>query len=555
MTEQDLLDLLDRLIGGWENEIVEFKETGNDYSTGRIGEYFSALSNEANLRGAEAGWLIFGVNDKTRQVVGTGYRPQSERLQSLKAQIAQDTEPSVTFRTIREVTHAGGRVVMMEVPPAPDGIPISWKGHYYARAGESLAPLGLDKLDRIRRQGLNRDWSAVIVPEATADDFDPEALEQARRAFTHRHQHRFTEEEVLGWPVTVFTDRAKLTANGQVTRAALLLIGKAESAWRLSPHPAQLTWSLVEPNRAYEHFGPPFLLTTHWLYRRIRNVQLRLMRPGTLRPVEVSQYDERMVLEALHNAVAHQAYARSGRVLVQEFANRLVLTSEGGFFDGLPQEYAPGGKSATRYRNAALAQAMVELGMIDTLSYGIFDMHDRQKRRYLPMPDYDLADPNQVKLTIHGSVVDEAYTNLLMSRTDLPLTDVLALDRVQKGLPIPEDAVKRLRRQALIEGRRPHLRVVPTIADATATEAGHIHARGQDDLHYLRLIVDHLTRFGTATRQDIDDLLLDKLGDTLTAEQKTRKIANLLTKLRRDGHIYNSGSRTNPVWTLADRPD
>jgi ATP-dependent DNA helicase RecG len=198
---------------------------------------------------------------------------------------------------------------------------------------------------------------------------------------------------------------------------------------------------------------------------------------------------------------------------------------------------------------------MVELGMIDTLSYGIFDMHDRQKRRYLPMPDYDLADPNQVKLTIHGSVVDEAYTNLLMSRTDLPLTDVLALDRVQKGLPIPEDAVKRLRRQALIEGRRPHLRVAPTIADTTTTKAGHIHARGQDDLHYLRLIIDHLTRFGTATRQDIDGLLLDKLGDTLTPEQKTRKVANLLTKLRRDGHIHNSGSRTNPLWTLADRPD
>ncbi|MDR1152924.1 MAG: hypothetical protein LBK72_10745 [Bifidobacteriaceae bacterium] len=104
-------------------------------------------------------------------------------------------------------------------------------------------------------------------------------------------------------------------------------------------------------------------------------------------------------------------------------------------------------------------------------------------------------------------------------------------------------------------GRRPHLRVAPTIADATATGTGRIRARGHDDLHDLRLIVDRLTRFGTATRQDIDCLLLDKLGDALTSEQKTRKIANLLTKLRRDGHIRNSGSRTNPVWTLADRPD
>jgi ATP-dependent DNA helicase RecG len=461
----------------------------------------------------------------------------------------------VTFRAIHEISHADGRVVMMEVPPAPDGIPIAWKGHYYARAGESLVPLSLDKLDRIRRQGLSRDWSAVVVPDASIDDFDADALKRARLAFARKYPYRFTEEEVLGWPVTVFTDRAKLTSNGQVTRAALLLIGRSESAWRLSPHPAQLTWSLVEPNRAYEHFGPPFLLTTHWLYRRIRNVQLRLMQPGTLRPVVVSQYDERMVLEALHNAVAHQAYPRSGRVLVQEHADKLVLTSEGGFFDGLPEEYAAGGKSATRYRNAALAQAMVELGMIDTLSYGIFDMHDRQKRRYLPMPDYDLTDPNQVKLTIHGSVADEAYTNLLMTRTDLLLIDVLALDRVQKGLPIPEEAVKRLRQQRLIEGRRPHLRVAPLVADATQTRAGYLHAQGLDDLHYLRLVVDYLTQFGSATRKDIDDLLRDKLPDTLAPEQKARKVANLLTKLRRDGHIRNNGSRTSPLWTLADRPD
>ncbi|MDR2373823.1 MAG: putative DNA binding domain-containing protein [Bifidobacteriaceae bacterium] len=555
MTEQDLLDLLDRLIAGWENEIVEFKEAGQDFSTGRIGQYFTALTNEANLRDADAGWLVFGVSDKTRQVVGTSYRPQPGRLQSLKAQIAQDTEPSVTFRAIHEVSHADRRVVMMEVPPAPDGIPISWKGHYYARAGESLVPLGLDKQDQIRRQGLNRDWSAVLVRDATVEDFDSDALAEARRAFALKHRRRFTEEEVLNWPVTVFTDRAKLTSKGKIMRAALLLIGKPEAAVQLSPHPAQLTWSLVEPNRAYEHFGPPFLLTTHWLYRRVRNVRLRLMWPGTLKPVEVAQYDERMVMEALHNAVAHQDYTRGGRILVQEFADHLVLTNEGGFFDGWPDEYAVGAKSPTRYRNPVLAQAMTELGMIDTLGYGIFDMHNRQMRRYLPMPDYDLAEPTQVRLTIHGSVADEAYTNLLMARTDLPLIDVLALDRVQKGLPIPEAAVKRLRQQKLIEGRRPHLRVAPMVADATATRAGHIHARGQDDLHYLRLIVDYLTQFGSATRKDIDDLLRGKLSDTLTPAEKTRKVANLLTKLRRDGHIRNAGTRTSPLWLLADGCD
>ena len=554
MVETDAVGLLEQLIAGWENEIVEFKQADSDYKTDRIGQYFSALSNEANLHGAAAGWLVFGVSDKTRTVVGTDYRPQSERLQSLKMQIAQGTEPSVTFRAILEVDHPKGRVVMMEVPPAPAGMPISFHGHYYARAGESLTSLGLDKQDQIRRQSLATDWSAGIVPDTTTDQFDPDALNEARRAFAMKYAKRLTMDEVMKWPVTVFTDRAKLTAEGQVTRAGLLLVGRPDTAWRLSPYPAQLTWSLIGPTRGYEHFGPPFVLATTALWHKIRNVQLRLVRPGTLMQTEVSQYDERMVLEAIHNAVVHQDPLRGGRVLVQEFPDRLVITSEGGFFEGLPDEYATGSRSPSRYRNAMLAQAMVELGMIDTLGYGIFDMHNRQVHRFLPMPDYELT-PTQVKLTIHGAVVDEAYTNLLMQRTDLPLVDVLALDRVQKSLPIPDETIKRLRSKRLIEGRRPHLRVAPVVADATETRAGYIHARGQDDLHYLRLIVDYLREFGTATRPDIDDLLYGKLPDGLTRDEKTRKVANLLTKLRRDGHIRNTGTRTNPVWVLVQHDD
>ena len=55
MDKKELRLVLDRLIADWEHETVEFKEAGNDYDTGKIGTYFSALSNEANLRGVERG--------------------------------------------------------------------------------------------------------------------------------------------------------------------------------------------------------------------------------------------------------------------------------------------------------------------------------------------------------------------------------------------------------------------------------------------------------------------------------------------------------------------
>lgn len=553
MDQAALERVLNELIATWENEVVEFKQAGNDYDTDKIGEYFSALSNEANLRGADRAWLVFGVCNRSRTVVGTDYRLAAERLHGLKGQIAQSTEPSITFREIHVLQHPAGRVVLFEIPPAPRGIPIAWKGHYYARAGESRAPLGLDKLDEIRQQTLQADWSAQIVAGATLADLDEAALSKARESFAQKYANRFDVAEVMNWPLATFLDRAHVTQHGEITRTTLLLLGKPESAWRLSPHPAQITWKLDGPERAYEHFGPPFLLNTTQLYQRIRNIQLRLLPQDELLPVEVSKYDQKIVLEALHNCIAHQDYSRNGRVVVIEQPDRLIFESEGSFFEGKPDDYLEGNKVPRRYRNPFLAQAMAELNMIDTMGYGIHDMHARQARRYFPMPDYDLSEPDCVRLTIYGGVVDPAYSRLLIQKTDLPLLDVLALDRVQKKLPVPDAAAARLRKAGLIEGRKPNLFVSASVARATASLEDYLRTRGQDDAFYLKLITDYLAMKGEATRSDINKLLLDKLSEALSEKQKATKISSLLTKLRRKGAIVNVGSDTASCWKLVEK--
>lgn len=553
MDHAQLATLLNDLIATWENEVVEFKQAGNDYDTDKIGEYFSALSNEANLRSVEAGWLVFGVNNKTRGIVGSDYRPQNERLQSLKMQIAASTEPSITFRNIYDLVTTQGRVVMFEIPPAPRGMPIAWKGHYYARAGESRTSLGLDKLDEIRQQTIQQDWSAQVVPAATLDHLDSGALAKARESFSKKYANRFAADEVMRWSDTTFLDRAKLTQDGKITRATLLLLGKPESVYLLSPHPAQMTWKLEGVERAYEHFGPPFLLNTTQLYQRIRNIQLRLLPQDELLPIEVSKYDQKIVLEALHNCIAHQDYARNGRIVVTELLDRLVFENEGAFFEGQPDDYIQGNKIPRRYRNPFLAQAMAELNMIDTMGYGIYDMHARQAKRYLPMPDYNLSEAGAVKITIYGGLVDTAYSRLLMQKMDLSLVDVLALDRVQKKLPIPDDAVARLKRSGLIEGRKPNFHVSASVAKVTASKAEYIRTRTQDDEFYAKLLTDYLEKFGEANRAEINKLLLPKLSDALDDEQKISKINNLLTKWRRAELIANQGSDRVPQWTLAEK--
>lgn len=553
MDSKALQELLTTLIARWENEVAEFKRAGDGFSTDDIGKYFSALANEANLRDQDRAWLVFGVDNKTRKVVGTDYRPEPARLQSLKMQMAEATEPSITLRNIHELAHPDGRVLLLEIPAAPLGMPLAWKGHYYARAGESLTSLGLDKLDEIRSQTGNADWSAQAVPGAKLAHLDQGALERARESFAKKYANRFMADQVRGWSLATFLDRAKLTRDGHLTRAALLLLGKPEAAHWLSPHPAQMTWKLEGQERAYEHFGLPFLLNSSELYRKIRNVQVRILPEDQLVAVEMAKYDQKIVLEALHNCIAHQDYTRNGRIVVTEFPDRLVLENEGDFFEGRPEDYIAGTRTPRRYRNPFLAQAMAELNMIDTMGYGIHEMHLGQARRFFPMPDYDLNEPQSVRITLHGRIVDPAYSRLLIQKTDLALEDILALDRVQKRLPLDAGMVKHLRQVGLIEGRKPNLHVSASVAKVTASKADYIRTRMQDDDFYAKLVMDYLEKFESASRKEINALLLLKLSDALNSDQKINKINNLLTKMRRKGLIFNAGSDTASLWKIAEK--
>lgn len=543
MNFSELHNLLQSLIDRWENETVEFKNVGDSYSTSDIGKYFSALSNEANLRGNERAWLVFGVDNKSRKVAGSDYRTNTERLHGLKQQIADGAQPSMTFREIHELAHENGRVILFEIPAAPKGIPISWKGHYYARAGESLMALSIDKQDAIRAQSLASDWSAGIVPGASLSDLDPDAIAAAREAFTRKYANRFPSDEIKGWSDIAFLDRAKITIHGAMTRTALLLLGRRESTHHLLPHPVQITWKLEGEERAYEHFSSPFFLNTGAIYRKIRNIQMRILPEDQLFSIEVAKYDQKILLEALHNCIAHQDYHRNSRILVTELSDRLLFENSGGFFEGVPQDYVEGTKTPRNYRNPFLVQAMVELNMIDTMGYGIHGMFEGQAKRFFPLPDYDLSDPGAVKMTLYGKIVDPAYSRLLIQKTDLNLPDIQALDRIQKQLPVDAVTIMRLRKAGLLEGRKPSYHISAKVADAADVRADYIRTRRQDDAFYSKLVTDYIRQYGTVTREDIDKLLVAKLSEILTSAQKMNKIHNLLGKMKRQGVIRNHGGR------------
>ena len=326
-----------------------------------------------------------------------------------------------------------------------------------------------------------------------------------------------------------------MTLNGQITRAALLLLGLDERATALlSPHPAEITWK-VATERVVEHFHPPFLLTTSLVGQRIRNPNIKLFPANELLAVTLPRYDAKVLLEGLHNCLAHQDYAQSARIVVEESAGQVRMINLGGFVDGQPEDYFGGQRTPTVYRNERLAKAMGEVGMIDKAGFGIHDMVEIQRRRFLPLPDYEGSSANRTVFNIYGQEIDENYTQLLMERSDLRFEHVLWLDRIQKKLKISDAQGAELRKAGLIEGRKPNFFVSAHVADATNTRAEYTRNKGLDDQYYKKLILQHIQKFKSASASEVRDLLLDKLPGSLTQTQKQSKVKNLLTALRTTG--------------------
>lgn len=551
MTQSKLLNKLNELLSlPSETELVEFKEARNDYSFEKLGKYFSALSNEANLKNKNCSWLIFGIN-KNHIVVGTNYRNHRPALDSLKSEIANKTTNRITFIEIFEVNHPLGRVVLFQIPAAPPGIPIAWEGHYYGRDGEDLGALNLQEIEQIRKQANQFDWSAQIIPEASINDLDPTAILKARDKFKLKNKNESYIEDIDNWNDIAFLDKAKITVNGKITNASVILLGKPESTHYLSPAVARITWKLESQESGYEHFDPPFFLTINNLYHKIRNYNYKILPADSLTPIEVSKYEQWIILEALNNCIAHQDYSLNSRINVIEKPDELIFTNAGKFFEGTLEEYLFKNKTPEKYRNNFLAQAMVNLGMIDTVGHGIKKMFLEQKKRYLPLPEYDFSTSEKITLKIYGRVINENYSKLLIEKADLDLYTTFLLDKVQKNQQTTREESQQLKKQKLVEGRYPNIFVTSKIAAISGDKSAYIKNRAFDKDYYKKLIIEYLSKYHSASREDFDKLLLNKLPDILNEKQRLNKIKNLLSELsQKDKRIKNVGTRSISKWIL-----
>ena len=556
----EFYETLSNLMERWEYEIVEFKEAKGQYSEDKIGQYFSAISNEANLKNQQYGWFVLGVSeDKKKHPVGTSFKKgDPSLLEKYKYEISKDITDGMTFLDVIELypVYEGSpkRVLMFKIPAAVAGMPTEWKTRYYARNGESLVPLQQYKIDAIRNQ-QRRDWSRQILPGATIEHLDKDAIEFARMKYKEKMNKPHISEEVDSLSDEEFLTKLKLMTDGKVTNAAMLLLGSAEHDNLFESTPSMM-WRLLSLDgtvKDYEIFSIPFLTVTDKIFTRIRNLTYRYM-PNQLSlfPKETQQYDTWLLRELMHNCIAHSNYLLGGRIYLNEEDDCISITNPGDFLPQTVETVLQKTYNPPFYRNQLLADAMVKFHMIDTATSGIKKVYRIQKEKFFPMPDYDLSTANQVSVKVYGKILDERYTYILYEHPELDLETVFLIDQVQKGngQKLSKNAITLLRKHDLVEGRANSLYLSAEVSKTIDEEAAYIKNKGFDDQYYKDLIIEYLKQYGKARKSDFRKLLIDKLPGSLSDNQKESKIGNLLTSLRKQGVI-----KTDPddrlYWILA----
>lgn len=549
----EMPSLIRALLADVETEVVEYKEAKQSFDFEKLGRYFSALSNEANLRNAECGWLLFGVTDK-REICGTAYRKEKRRpsigLRSLKHKITEGLNNGLTFEEIYEFDLDGERVVAFQIPPCEFASPTTWRGIPWSREDSSLKEMPRFKLEAIWGQS-RPDWSKGASFEANLDDLDTDAVKFACGRYIDKYAAKqpaitsLSEEEMLR--------KMGFLVHGHVTNAALVLLGRPESAAFLGGAAPRITWTLYSSEgrvEAYEHFDPPFILQVDRVLEKIRNERYRYFDSQlTLFPTLANKYDPEVIRELLHNAIAHQDYRNSGKINVLEYEDRLVFKNEGSFIPGSIEKAIEPGYKPPYYRNRLLADAMVKTEMIDQNAIGIRNVYEIQRGRMLPLPTYDLSEPSRVSVTVYGRVLDEAYTRLLASEPDMDLETVFMLDLVQKGNPITREQAKTLRSRGLVEGRYPKLTLSSRVAGIIGTHEEYVRQKGLDASICKELIVK-LLRTRSCTRAEIVSAISHALPEDMSGEQRKKHVSYLLQELRKERRIRPDGARGSAKWVI-----
>ncbi len=532
------IDILQTWTNTREDEHLEFKEAKKNFHFETLVKYCVALANEGGGR------MILGVTDKLpREVVGTQVFPDLEKTKAgliERLRLRMDVE---------EIQHPNGRVLVFQVPSRPIGMPMQYKGAYWMRGGEDLIPMTPDLLQRIFAES-GPDFSAEISTSALLEDLDSNAVEVLRRLW----QSKTPDQDISTRPIEQLLSDAELVVDGLVTYAALILLGKREA---LGKYLAQS--EVIFEYRSNEAPGPAaerhefrqgFLSALDEIWRLINLRNDRQSFQQGLFVWDVPTFNERVVREAVLNAVSHRDYRHGGSVFIRQYPRRIEIVSPGGFPPGITPDNILRQQNP---RNRRIAEALGKCGLVERAGQGFDFIFSESIRQSKPLPDFSHTDAHSVSLTLHGEIQDPEFLRFLEEigqerLATFGINDFLVVDLVHREQSVPDDLqsrVNHLLEQGIIErvgrGRGVRLMLSRQFYRHIGKAGTYTRKRGLDRETNKALLLKHI-RDNRKSGSQLKELV--QVLPSLSYVQ----VQKLLQELRIKGQIHKVGNTSAARW-------
>lgn len=526
---------VEELLNAPEGENLEFKEAKTRFDSNEAARYCCALSN------CGGGKLILGItNDRPRKVVGSEAFAQPERT---RRGLMDRLRIRIDFEVLE---YHGKRILIFDVASRPVGLPVQADGTAWWRDGDSLIPMPEDVRRRIYAE-TGFDFSGSICLGATIDDLDEAAVNVFRDKWIEKSGNKrlknLTTEQLL-------MDCEAVSKEG-VTYAALILFGKRTSLGKYLPQSEIIfeyrSSDASGPAQQREEFRVGFFSCYEriWGLINLRNDKQHYQEGFFV--FDIPTFNERVVREAILNAVSHRNYQLVGSIFIRQYRDRLVVESPGGLPNGITlnnilDRQAP--------RNRRIAEILALCGLVERSGQGMNIMYELSIMEAKPLPDFSGTDETFVCITLNGLVLDKKMLSLINKIGNdrlehLATDDFLVINVLYFDQKLPKNLRARLKKLidlGIVEhvGRNKYV-LARSLYEATGKSGVYTRIVGLDRDTNKQLILKHISKNGRKGTP------LKELQQVLPSHSRSQ-LQVLLRELKNDKLIYVIGKTSAARW-------
>ena len=358
--------------------------------------YIVALANE------RGGRLVLGMTDNIpHKVVGSDFA--AGETGALEDEIYKRLH--IRIRTEELYDETQKRVLVINVPSRPIGKALRFEGVPLMRIGDSLREMDDAEYFAIISE-QSPDFSATICEGLTINDLSETAIANLR----HRIYQKQNNPNILTLPDgQLLSDLDLMNAEGKLTYAALILLGKSEIINQYLPQNNIVIEYRANHTQirhsARQEFKEPLVIAIDKVWSYLNQPASNPMQHIELMPqiLDIPSFNSETIREAVLNAMIHRSFQMSGDIFIRQYPDEITISNSGGFPYGVNLDNLLIVNSSPRSR--LLTEVIEKTGLIERSGQGVDIMFRNCLMEGKALPDYSASDDYQVQLSISSTVV------------------------------------------------------------------------------------------------------------------------------------------------------